>query len=94
MDSQFSQNFQIQDPYSIFQVPQQEEESMDLDRSMENLIQFENDFVGPKAISPSFDDNKTYVVIFLTILFTKFQVNYLLHFGSITRLIQLEAKKM
>ena len=25
MDSQFSQNFQIQDPYSSFQVPQQEE---------------------------------------------------------------------
>jgi len=25
--------------------------------------------VGPKAIFPSFDDNKTYVVMFLTILF-------------------------
>ena len=29
MDSQFPQTFQIQDPYSIFQVSQQEEESMD-----------------------------------------------------------------
>ena len=27
--------------------------------------------VGPKAISPNFDDNKTYVVIFLTISFSK-----------------------
>jgi len=27
--------------------------------------------VGPKAISPSFDDNKTYVVIILTNLFNK-----------------------
>ena len=27
--------------------------------------------VDPKAISPSFDDNKTYVVMFLTILFNK-----------------------
>ena len=44
MDSQFPQDFQIYDPYSIFQVPQQEEEPMDLDRSMENLIQSENDF--------------------------------------------------
>ena len=34
MDSQFSQNSQIQDPYSTFQVPQQEEELMDSDRSM------------------------------------------------------------
>jgi len=42
--SQLSQNFQIQDPYSIFQVPQQQEEPMDLDRRMKNLIQFENDF--------------------------------------------------
>ena len=30
---QFSQNFQIQDPYSIFQIPQQEEKLMDSDRS-------------------------------------------------------------
>ena len=34
MNSQFSQNFQIQNPYSIFQVPQQE--------CMKNLIQFKN----------------------------------------------------
>ena len=27
--------------------------------------------VGPTAISPSFDDNKTYVVMVLTILFHK-----------------------
>jgi len=27
--------------------------------------------VGPKVISPSFDDNKIYVVMFLTILFGK-----------------------
>ena len=27
--------------------------------------------VGPKAMSPSFDDNKTYVVMVLTILFNK-----------------------
>ena len=27
--------------------------------------------VGPKAISLSFDDNKTYVLMFLTILFNK-----------------------
>ena len=44
MDSQFPQDFQIQDPYFIFQVPQQEEEPMDLDRSMKNLIQSENYF--------------------------------------------------
>ena len=44
IDSQFPQDLQIQDPYSIFQVPQQEE-PMDLDKSMENMIQFENDFL-------------------------------------------------
>ena len=38
MDSQFSQNFQNQDPYSIFQVPQQEEELTNLDKSMESMI--------------------------------------------------------
>jgi len=43
MDSQFPQDFQIQDPYSIFQVPQRE--LMNLDRSMENLIQSENNFL-------------------------------------------------
>ena len=44
IDSQFPQNFQIQDPYSIFHVPQQKEEPMNLDRSMEKLMLFENDF--------------------------------------------------
>ena len=44
MDLQFLQDFQIQDPYSMFQVPQQEEEPMNSDRSMENLIQSENIF--------------------------------------------------
>ena len=34
MNSQFPQDCQIQDPYSMFQVPQQEEEPMDSDRSM------------------------------------------------------------
>ena len=38
IDSQFPQDSQIQDPYSMFQVPQQEEKLMDSDRSMENLI--------------------------------------------------------
>ena len=37
-DSRSHQNFQIQDPYSIFQVPQQEH--TDLKRSMEYIIQF------------------------------------------------------
>jgi len=31
-DSQAYQSFQIQDPYSIFQVPQQQEEPTDLER--------------------------------------------------------------
>ena len=44
MDSQFLQDSQIQDPYSMFQVLQQEEEPIDSDRSMENLIQSENNF--------------------------------------------------
>ena len=43
MDSQAHQDFQIQDPYSIFQVPPQEE-PRDLDRNMKNLIQSENYF--------------------------------------------------
>ena len=43
MDSHFPQNFQIQDAYSIFQVPQQEE-LMNLDRSMKNMILSKNDF--------------------------------------------------
>ena len=44
IDSQFPQDSQIQDPYSIFQVSQQEEEPMDLYRSMKTLIQSENYF--------------------------------------------------
>ena len=44
MDSQFPQDSQIQDAYSMFQVPQQKEELMDSDRSMKNLIQSENNF--------------------------------------------------
>jgi len=44
MNSQFPQDFQIQDPYSIFQVSQQEE-PIDLDRSMKNLTKSENDFL-------------------------------------------------
>ena len=44
MDSQFSQDSQIQNPYSMFQVLQQEEEPIDSDRNMENLIPFENIF--------------------------------------------------
>jgi len=43
-DSQAHQDFQIQDPYTNFQVPPQEEEPRDLDRSMQNLIQSENYF--------------------------------------------------
>ena len=39
LDSQSHQDFQIQDPYSIFQVPQQEEEPTDLGKSMESMIQ-------------------------------------------------------
>ena len=42
MDSQLSQESEIQDPYSMFQVAQQEEEPMDSDRSLKNLIQSKN----------------------------------------------------
>ena len=38
-DLRSHQNFQIQDPYFIFQVPQQEEHT-DLEKSMEFMIQF------------------------------------------------------
>ena len=41
MDSQFSQDFQIQDPYYIFHVSQQEKLS-NLERSMKCLIQNQN----------------------------------------------------
>ena len=43
-DSSILQNFQIQDPYSMFQVPQQEKEPTELGMSMKNQIQFENDY--------------------------------------------------
>ena len=41
------------------------------DNCMCFVIIKKEEIVGPKAICPSFDDNKTYVVMFLTILFTK-----------------------
>ena len=41
-DSKSHQSFQIQDPYSIFYVPQQEEHT-DLEKSTEFMIQFQND---------------------------------------------------
>ena len=37
-DSKFCQNFQITEPYSIFQ-----EEHVDLEKSMEFMIQFQSD---------------------------------------------------
>ena len=40
LDSQFHQDFQIQDAYSIFQVPQQE--PTNLKKSMEFMIQSQN----------------------------------------------------
>ena len=44
-DSKSHQNFQIQDPYSIFHVPQQEEHT-NLEKSMESVIQFQrNTFI-------------------------------------------------
>ena len=39
------------------------------DNSMCFVIIKKVEIVGPKAISPSFDGNKIYVVMFLTILF-------------------------
>ena len=44
MDSLLPQNFQIQDPDSFFQVPQQQKEPIDLEKSIEALIQCQNDF--------------------------------------------------
>ena len=41
------------------------------DNSMCFVIIKKREIVDPKAISSSFDDNKTYVVMFLTILFNK-----------------------
>jgi len=40
-DSKSHQNFQIYDPYFIFQVPQQEEHT-GLEKSMECIIQFKS----------------------------------------------------
>jgi len=40
--------------------------------SMCFVIIKKGEIVGPKAICPSFDDNKTYVAMFLIILFNKF----------------------
>ena len=42
MDLQSHQNFQIQDPYSMFQVPQQKEEPTNLGKSMKPMIQSQN----------------------------------------------------
>jgi len=45
MDSQFPQTFQIHNLNSLFQVqPQQEEEPIDLEKSIEALIQIQNTF--------------------------------------------------
>ena len=44
IDSQFSQNFQIQDPHSIFQFSQQEELT-DLEKSMEYMSQSQKDYI-------------------------------------------------
>ena len=41
------------------------------DNSMCFVIIKKGEIVGPKAISPSFDNNKTYEVMILTILFNK-----------------------
>ena len=41
-DSKSHQSFQIQDPYYIFQVPQQEEHT-DLEKVTESMIQFQSD---------------------------------------------------
>jgi len=41
-DSKSHQSFQIQDPYSIFQVPQQEEHT-DFKKSTESMIKFQSD---------------------------------------------------
>ena len=38
------QNFQIQNPYSIFQFPPQQEEPSDFEKSMEYMIQSQNSF--------------------------------------------------
>ena len=44
-DTRAHRNFQIQNPYSTFQVLPQQEEPTKLDESMKNLIQAENYFI-------------------------------------------------
>ena len=45
-DSQSHQNFQIQDPYSIFHVPpQKEEETINWKDRTKALVQCQNDFI-------------------------------------------------
>jgi len=44
LDLILSNNSQIQDPYSIFQVPPQQEEPVDFEESMESMIQSEDFF--------------------------------------------------
>ena len=52
IDSQFQQDSQIQDPYSMFQVPQQEEEHIDLEESMKSMIQFQSNPFIDASLSP------------------------------------------
>ena len=35
----------MQNPYSIFQVPQQQEEPINLEKSIESMIQFQNNYI-------------------------------------------------
>ena len=42
-DSILTKNSQVQNPYSIFQVPPQKEEHTDLEKSMKSMIQFQSD---------------------------------------------------
>ena len=42
---QAHQDFQIQDPYSIFQVPTQQEEPIDLGKIMKFMTQSQNDYI-------------------------------------------------
>ena len=48
-DSRAHQNFQIQYPYFIFQVSQQQEEPTDLEKSMKFMIQSQNDYIQTQA---------------------------------------------
>ena len=58
--SKSHQNFQIQDPYSIFQVPQKEEHT-DFEKSTESMIQFQSDLLN--MIEANLVDWKTCVGI-------------------------------